>query len=756
MGQPYLDQDSFRWRDDDALAGTWLEATNDPLSNPESYLDTNIRLRFLLQNTGDKDETDGYRFAYTINGGTNWYPVTTTSNYVRSVSSDYFADGDSTSQEIGSGTHDEGYFDEASGAIAAFTFAQGQESENEFVFQFRSADISGHTIGLRMEYSGGGGLDSYTNEVSVTFPGPSLSQAHYRIRSGDAYGLNVDNGWAAGLDTGATIGTGIRFRVRFEVEEVNGVSTTVTLKLQYRRNAGSWYDLIVPGNNGATPIMIVDSAQYTDGDATTNVLSGSSKSFVAGTGEEDNTVGSVTLANEHTEIEFTLMLQNFFGSGGAHYQTVQNDVFELRLVESDNTALDSYTYPTITLDVTDYYIGGTYVEAPVRIGPFCDGNGNLYTLIEPYATTTTVMIMIKSTDGGKTWAEVDGANNPTYGDLESIDIVQEGTTLHIAHQPSTGNWPNIYYHTFRTSDDGSNPDTWGITDNEVYTGLSATDYSVAIAVRSDGDVVLFYRRTDTGYESIKYKINTGTWGGENTLDNTASTHVSAVRAVRGANDKIHVFYKDATNNDIYHKSLSSSDVLSGRESCYTDAKSGGTDYQEAMTPAVYWDDAGDEKVMVGILDNSDNLLYTVVVTNDGTPETAKVASDNTVYNNPGDTGSEQPVADLVVDQDADTTYIMYSDLTTHDLFRDVAVNDGGWGTDVEQVDAVDAYWVRGNVFTHSVGNGGKTVYGFTYDNGSNGYTGFIWYDEYEIAGGGGIPDAIAHRLRAARSPLLRM
>ena len=97
MGQPYLDQDSFRWRDDDALSGTWLESTNDDLSSPENWYDINIRLRFLLQNTGAKNQEDGYCLEYSIDGGSNWIAVTIISNYVRFVSSDYFVDGDSTS-----------------------------------------------------------------------------------------------------------------------------------------------------------------------------------------------------------------------------------------------------------------------------------------------------------------------------------------------------------------------------------------------------------------------------------------------------------------------------------------------------------------------------------------------------------------------------------------------------------------------------------------------------------------------------------
>ena len=167
MGQPYIDQDSFAWLEDDGdlEANTAIGATNDDFANP--IVDTNYRLRFLLQNTGAKDLADGFRFEYSVNGGI-WIAVTTASSFVRSFASASDpnpADGDATAQLIGAGTHDEGYFD-AAGTIASFTFAQTQESENEFCFQFRSADISGETIELRMAKDDGTALDSYTNTPS--------------------------------------------------------------------------------------------------------------------------------------------------------------------------------------------------------------------------------------------------------------------------------------------------------------------------------------------------------------------------------------------------------------------------------------------------------------------------------------------------------------------------------------------------------------------------------------------------------------
>jgi len=64
-------------------------------------------------------------------------------------------------------------------------------------------------------------------------------------------------------------------------------------------------------------------------------------------------------------------------------------------------------------------------------------------------------------------------------------------------------------------------------------------------------------------------------------------------------------------------------------------------------------------------------------------------------------------------------------------------NDGGWDTDTEEKDAVNAKAIRGRVFTHSSGNGGATVVGYIWTDkiGSNdpSVNGFQWYDEFEIS-----------------------
>jgi hypothetical protein len=566
---------------------------------------------------------------------------------------------------------------------------------------------------------------------------PVYTQPNFRIRSDDGQTLNADAGWHAALNNnGAALDAGKIFRVRFEVEETAGLGVNNTFKLQYNHEGGGWNDCTVFQGATTGPIIILNSDKYADGDATTNILAGSSATFVAGDGQESLATGTINIDSEHTEFEWCVMVMKFFDG-----PTVVADADEiiLRVVEGDGTVFTgAYTNPTITVNMPDYFIGGTYVESPGRVGPFCDTNGNLYIPLEP-SETDNLLTMIKSADGGKTWAEMDGANRPTASDLESVDCVQVTDTIHIGLNPGGA----YSYHTFRMSDHATNPDTWDIKDETVAT-FSETDQAGALQPRDDGTVVAFYRRTEATFEKIYYKIRSspgGTWGSENDLDTTASTHFTGVMCVKGESNKIHIFYKDTTNENVLHKSLTSGDSLSGPETVYSDPIQPGAGQQTSITTPVYWDSSGVEKIMVGILDESDTLLYTVVISDDGTPESAKVVSANTV-NNDFATG-RLPIADLVNDES--DTYVLYSRVSDGSLYLDTASDDGGWGTDVLHRSPVTIGGaiavIRGQVFTHSSGNGGAKVYGYTYEDSytgpSAGYTGFIRYGEYEIEAAGG-------------------
>ncbi len=549
---------------------------------------------------------------------------------------------------------------------------------------------------------------------------PAFIQEYFRIRSDDSVGLNTDSGWAAAENTDAIIGTGLPFRIRFKVRETAAGSTDKQFKPQVNRNSAGWVDLDILGTGAAPAAIIPLSGQYTDGAATSTELLTNTGTYVNGEGRESVITGSLTLTSQETEYEWIFMIMSFHDG---QVQNVESDTLDFRIVESDGTVFTgTYTNPTITVTETSGYIGAVYPEHPCRMGPYVDTNGNIYTVIES-SVASNEPIVIKSTDGGDTWREIDGANRPTQGDFEGEDLIQVGDTLHIFHY---SNQP--YYHRFRMSDHATNPDTWEIIDEAI--DATVTTHSTqagSIAVLSSGEIRAFYI-DGVSPSRVRYKTRNGTWGSQQTLDSEASTIFMSAFCVLGAADLVHVVYKDDTNGIIYHRSLNSSDTLSGRETIVTGVDTGSVADNIPILPPVYYQSVTDEKIMVFYQITQPGPLNNKVITNDGTPGSQVVSTDNNVERQEG--GNQMVIAGVATLQIE--VFLFYSEQANRDIWRTRNDDEGGWDTDVEYLDAVEAHWLRGNIITHSGANGGETVFGLIWDNGSDGGTGRMYYDELVV------------------------
>lgn len=571
----------------------------------------------------------------------------------------------------------------------------------------------------------------------------AYNQPYWRFRE-DLDALNNEgSGWFGALNTDPELDAGTIYRWRVEVEEDAGGGTSTQFKIQYRYKPyegsfGSWTDVPIRDENGVSgPLVAWNSAQYVDGAATTNLMSGSSEAFQAGEGCWDRQINTgIDLDNEHTELEFCFLI---VGTWKGPTRITDNSEIELRIIEGDDTVFGgSYVTPLITVNVPDYFIGSIYPESHHHVGPFKDTNGNLYILVEPTHHTgggNNEPEFLKSADGGKTWELKDTLGSPAVNDLEGADVFQDGDTLHVVIQSGAGGDP-VTYHKFTTSDHGSTPDEWTEIDTSIEVTCNAGQQACGVVVRSDSDVIVFYRYSD-GQERVAYKIYTGTWSARTIVDTTASVDFTFAGVVIGASDLTHIFYRDETNATIYHKSLSSGDSLSARESVEADASTSSNRWGAA--PPVYWDSSGNEKIMTFVRDDSDGYLYSVVITNDGTPEARKQISANAIDED--NATNDLIVAHGHVDPSTDTVYVIWADETDRDLDRDSAVDDGGWGTDQsERVGFITQ--ITGEVFTHSSGNGGDTVFGYWYEDvieqTDAGLVGMNWYGEYVIAAGGAV------------------
>jgi hypothetical protein len=140
------------------------------------------------------------------------------------------------------------------------------------------------------------------------------------------------------LNTDFSQAVNTTFRLRFEVNEnAGGNAPNLNFRLQSNKNSGGW----VTVTTTSFVVQIDSSSQFTDGDATTQVIGDGS--FVASEGLENTGIvtGNVTLQSESTEIEFCLTIVSGDVDDG--------DTIEFQ-VQADSADLDTYAQvPTLTV-----------------------------------------------------------------------------------------------------------------------------------------------------------------------------------------------------------------------------------------------------------------------------------------------------------------------------------------------------------------------------------------------------------------------
>jgi hypothetical protein len=542
-------------------------------------------------------------------------------------------------------------------------------------------------------------------------------QPSFRVRSDFSVPLNADQGWAAPVNADVTIQADRPFRLRFEAEGAPGAPDRQQLRLQYRRNEGAWttveaHDSPKPESDDAkTPrVSIVSCAAYQHGEATTNLLAGSAAEFRAGTGVSlaDRTP-SWSGVRGHGEFEWALVVRRF--ADGA-VTNDEGDRFEFRMVEGNGVPRGPSRHPMVRLAIPPGHVGGTFVETPGRIGPWQASNGDLYFIMEP-AETSNLFMMVRSTDHGRTWREVDGTNRPPIRDLEAVDARQVGDTIHILHEVSR----SARYHSFRTSDHPARPDSWAVR-GELVADVAPVAQAAALEVRSDGSLVAFY----VGPIRIHYSIRSpaGGWGKERVIDTDVPPNLAGPQAVRGANDTVHLAYY-GTDGTIWYRRLLPDGTLTAREQIATGAGLSRAEYG-AVLPLIY---ISDTNTLVIIYRLASGHLWERRVVNDGPPTPAVRVTDREVVRDAVD--SQQPGADAVLD--GRTVHLLFIEQSSRSIFS--THDRGGWQPSRLEVDNIRGSWIRGNVYSRP---DGAKVYGYVYDAGSNGGAGMNRFGEVVLAG----------------------
>lgn len=762
--QATFDQEHFWFRDDDGSesAATGYDTGNLAVDANVAAANTfavgqafRLRMGLLKNNAGTDALTTTPKLQFKAGGTTGscttdtWTDVPTQtscgSTAFCQATSGNFADGASTTRQLDA-THTliGGDMIETDGSANSATFGTGSNTDHaEWEWMLDSNSAAGSTIyTFRLVTSAGSAYTNYTKCPTLETDAVTLTydQKNFRIRSDDTQTLNADAGWAGILNANASIGPDLEFRIRFEVE----ASTTGTegFELWYSRDGAAY--AIVPDNNGPINIhnraaaddgqktvQAIVSSQYVDLDATTDILSGSSATFVASDGSEDNEVPAVSFSgNSHTEIEFTVLMRKLYDSKG---HNPDGTTFAFRLRKSDGTVLDTYSQtPTVTVGNRVGHIGGSVTETPMSYH-VVDANGNLYYLGE-YADTSNTAVMMKSTDGGDSWNPVDVSGEPTDNDLEAGDMDLRNNIINISMQGPSAD--DVFYWRFNTSAHAT-PDDWSLNET-VTTSVTPEQQCSAIAERSSTTVIAYCGTPVGADQKVYYKIRNGTWGAENNLDATSGVDVQGVGARRDSTDKIHFVYTgyDGTSYKIYLRTLSTSDSLGTiRTITDTGITTQALGSRVSHTVPKTWTDGTTEKVGVAYRKTGNKLYYRSWNADTEAFDTEQQISDNNVEWSEG--GNNIVLASIAVDDATDKIHAIYSEQTNYDIWYDNRpTSASSWGTDTELQDAVQASWIRSRLFTHSSGNGGNKVIGYIWDNSDPslsptqpGGTGFTRYDE---------------------------
>lgn len=369
--------------------------------------------------------------------------------------------------------------------------------------------------------------------------------------------------------------------------------------------------------------------------------------------------------------------------------------------------------------------GGQVIETQDFCGPIVDTNGNLYAIIEG-GSGDSLAYMMKSTNGGITWAEMDGAGKPTNNDNEAFWMAQDPSETGLVRAIHIDSSFNTYAHEFRTSDHATNPDTWGTNDVLLHNAVDGPLQCVSLVINSVGDTYAFFVvDAEATYNKFAYrrKPKGQAWDATVIMDQGQNVGIKSVHAVMGANDKVHIFGHTAhlTPNQVWHRSLTSGGVLSAWER----VDSTGTHTQEhPMINAVYHDVGGVERVHVGWRDGS-SMLRTGHIDNDGTPVDDGVASVSAIDGSFLQNSSA--MAALAID--GNRLYTLYSPTSDRDLYVRSRDGLGSWGSEIKIRDSISVQWIFANIYTRA----GQKRLGFLYEAGGTEFDPLFFYGELNLA-----------------------
>lgn len=564
-----------------------------------------------------------------------------------------------------------------------------------------------------------------------------IRQTAFRLRADIAAPLNADVGWAGPSGEGATLFVERPFRVRFEVERDEGSTEPLRLRLQVRRNGGAWTNVAAedfPYPETATPrVSIVSPAGYPAGAATTDLLRGATSTFAPGVGVVLDTLTAPWPSGPdagaegslHSEWEWPLVIRRF--ADGA-VTNEDGDTFEFRMTDRAGRPLAAAAHPWVTVAVPEGLLAGTFVETPERLGPWQTTNGDLYFVMEP-AESDNVLMVVRSSDGGRTWAEVDGPGRPATGDLEGFATAFRNGRIHMLHQTSEA----VFHHAFGTSDDAHAPDAWVARDELVAEPAEPPTQVAALQARSDGSLVAVYG----GPERIRMKVRDveRVWGAETVVDAGLPVRLSGPQTVLGRNDIVHLAYTAKPlsaaaapeSGTVWYRRIERDGSLG---SPVRIAEGAGVAEEDigAVAPLVH---LAESNTVVVLYRLAEGELWERRILDGGEASQAVtppvMISERSVVQNSVD--SDQVGADAIAD--GERVHLLFIDEDSGGIYHTESDAPGSWSSARLVQGGIRTQWVRGARVTRP---DGTVAYGFVYDAGSYGGSGFNRYGEITLGG----------------------
>lgn len=537
----------------------------------------------------------------------------------------------------------------------------------------------------------------------------------FRVRSDFNAPLNADSGWAAPQNSAAELTYDRPFRLRTQVRADMAPAQGHLLSLQYRRAGGNWMPVgfaEFPYPSFATPVVSMISTQaYQHGDDAERLLGQPDTVWDDGAGLSGVAATPVwRTVDEALEWEWPLVIRRF--SDGPFFAE-DNEVFEFRLVDGNGSPLvaqnaSAQATVKVTVSAAARDLGGTFIETPSRIGPYQSDRGHLYFFIEPSETDNRFMA-VKSTDSGLSWLETNGENRPATGDLEGVASVQTGSTVHIIHQISE----EVLYHQFVMDGANSTTGEWKITDESIATPEEPPTQFVDVVARADGSLVTVYAGAHKLFMQIRSAQ--GVWGQPQEIDTHTAPDLSGPALAIAADDTITLAYT-GKDGSAFIRHLYADNSWSERQ--LLSSNTGTTDPENgAIVPMVVIPQSG---TTVVIYREQTGLLYERRFSRDGQLSPPVQISPLPVVTSAVD--ADQVAADLVLH--GSSLHLLFIEERSRSIYYSRSDQPGVWSEPTAIIENVDAGWVRGSVHRDASGN---AVYGFVYDAGSTGGSGFNRY-----------------------------